>query len=206
MTFDIPALKSAQSWWELAGYVSLATVLIGVIGESVHEFFTRFGSSWWRLIGGKASALVLIAGLAAEGITQVKTNSISDQITAVLDRENLEIREKVAGRRITKEQHDILVSELSKAPAVFDIEALEEGEASLYASDIFHTLTDAKWTSNSRTFPHGVVWTGLVLFQTDDPAAVRLGLALKSAQIPFSIGDQRRDRVTIMVGAKPSPF
>src|SRR5205085_10039529 len=81
---DLNALMSSLSRWEIAGYVSVSAVAVGVIGEFIHDFVPslkrRF--KWWDTWGGKVSGLVLIAALAAELVTQVKANSTSGQIIA----------------------------------------------------------------------------------------------------------------------------
>jgi hypothetical protein len=50
----------------------------------------------------------------------LETAKASERATH-LERENLEIRTRIAGRRITQEQHDILHSELAKNPGVFNV-------------------------------------------------------------------------------------
>jgi multidrug efflux pump subunit AcrA (membrane-fusion protein) len=130
----------------------------------------------------------------------------TEERAANLERENLEIRAKVAGRRISKEQHDSIVAALSPQPRTFDIEVMHESEAGLFASDIVKTLTDAHWTVREPTFPMGTVWTGLLISLTDDPAAGELAAAFKRANITFEIANERHERVTIIVGGKPSPF
>jgi hypothetical protein len=132
----------------------------------------------------------------------------ANKATEELRRENLGIRSRIAGRRIAPKQHDILVSELSRNPGIFNIQSMSDGESALYAADIFRTLTDAHWTVDKKEFPLGEVWHGLIIFQTDDPAALRIAEALKAADIPFLIGDDqhKKDRATILVGAKPPPF
>jgi hypothetical protein len=116
------------------------------------------------------------------------------------------MRQKFANRRITEEQHNILVRELQALPASFNIETMSDSESGLYAADILRTLTGAKWQVDQKSFPLGVVWTGLQVFITDDPAATRLVLALQKANIPVGIGNERRDKVTIMVGGRPPVF
>lgn len=105
-------------------------------------------------------------------------------------------------------QHDILFDNLSKEPSSFNIQSMSDGESALYASDIFKTLLDSHWTVDKKEFSLGEVWIGLIILQTDDPAAYRIALALKAAQIPFSIGDteHKKDKATILVGANPPPF
>jgi cell division protein FtsL len=130
----------------------------------------------------------------------------ANERAAELERENLEIRQKVAGRRISKEQHDTIVRLLSPEPATFDMQVMEESEAGLFAADILKTLTDAGWTVDKKEFPLGVVWTNLNISLTDDPAAGRLAAAFQIAGVPFGIANERQARVTIIVGGKPSPF
>lgn len=95
MAVDISALMSSLWHWELAGYGTLAAVAIGVAGESIHELTDWFkGVQWWKSKGGAASALLLIAALAAELVTQVKTSSISGQTIAFLSDQEAETRER----------------------------------------------------------------------------------------------------------------
>jgi len=205
MVSDIDALSTSLNWWEFWGYVSLAAVMLGCAGEAIHEFWTWSRRwTWWAEKGGKVSALILIAALAAELVTQVKTNSMSGQIIADL---NLE----AAGRRITKEQHDSIVHNLrTMPPETFFIEAMSESEAGLYASDIVKTLTDGGWIDGGHTFPMGEIWTGLVIFQTSASGSspAKLAAAFQVANVPFSVGDSAhvKEKLTIMVGGKPPPF
>ena len=77
------------------------------------------------------------------------------------------------------------------------------------ASDIFKTLLDSHWTVDKKEFSLGEVWIGLIILQTDDPAAYRISPGPKGrAEIPFSIGDteHKKDKATILVGANPPPF
>jgi cell division protein FtsL len=132
----------------------------------------------------------------------------ANKATEELRQENLDLRTKIAGRRVKSEQYERLVLELSKNPGFFHMQAMTDGESALYAADLFKTLKAAQWTSDTPEFPLGTVWHGLVLFQTDDPAALRIAEALKAADIPFLIGDaqHKKERATLMVGAKPPPF
>jgi hypothetical protein len=85
---------------------------------------------------------------------------------------------------------------------------MTDGESVLYAADLSKTFKEAHWTSDTPEFPLGEVWHGLILMQTDDPAGLRIGVALRAANIPFSIGDDqhKKEKATILVGAKPPPF
>jgi hypothetical protein len=127
---------------------------------------------------------------------------------AELERVNIELREKMASRRISAEQHNILVDILSKSPAPFDIALMGDPESVLFANDLLKTFADAHWAVGQKELPLSEIWTGLVLFQTDDPAGSIMLQALTAAKIPFSIGDDahKRSKATIMVGNKPSQF
>jgi multidrug efflux pump subunit AcrA (membrane-fusion protein) len=124
-----------------------------------------------------------------------------------LEKENLDLRQKIAGRRITSEQHDLLVTELSKVPADVVLQTMSDGESAIFASDLLKVFTDAHWRVTTE-FPLGEVWHGLTIMPTEDPSAARLAAALSTAQIPFQIGDQAHvtQHTTLMVGAKPPPF
>src|SRR5215471_10655139 len=99
LAVDLNALMASLSFWEMAGYVSLSAVAIGVAGEFVHDFVPSLKrkSAWWNAWGGKASGLVLIAALAAELFAQVRTNVTTDQITAVRNDQAADTRERAAG-------------------------------------------------------------------------------------------------------------
>jgi hypothetical protein len=84
---DLSVLISSLSCWETAGYTGLAIVIIGVVGEGIHDFTAWFRDTRWHSGGGKLSVLILIAGLAVEGVAQVKANSISGEIIALLSGE-----------------------------------------------------------------------------------------------------------------------
>ena len=79
-------------------------------------------------------------------------------------------------------------------------------ESGLYAADFFKMFMNAGWTVGNKTFPMGVIWTGIILFETEDPAIFKVAEALRAAGIPFSIGNERRTRVTILIGGKPPVF
>ncbi|MFM0123251.1 hypothetical protein P0D73_30885 [Paraburkholderia sp. RL18-101-BIB-B] len=125
---------------------------------------------------------------------------------AQVEKQNTELRVKFSNRRITAEQHAALVAILSKHPNTFNIEVMGDPESGMYAADILKTFTDAGWVVDKKEFPLGVIWTGLNVFQSDDPAAVEIAKALRDAGIPFSIGNEHRDKATIMVGGKPPVF
>jgi hypothetical protein len=123
-----------------------------------------------------------------------------------VERQNIELRQKLSSRRSDAAQHSVLIAELSKHPGVFDIESMGDPESGMYAADILATFTASGWTVDKKEFPLGMIWKGLILSQTNDPAFNVIAAALTKAEVPFSIGDQHRDKATIMVGGKPPEF
>ena len=221
------ALDNAESWISFFWWFKLAAAALVTIGVGM-----EFGGDWLarpfektiedarklelaELHNESDAAKLETARLSKEaetakaGIANAQEETAkANKATEQLRRENLDLRSKIAGRRITPEQHGILVAELSKNPGFFHIQSMTDGESALYAADLFKTLKDAQWTSDTAEFPLGEVWHGLVLFQTDDPNAVLLATAFRAADIPFLIGDNqhKKDKATLLVGAKPPPF
>lgn len=114
---DLNALMSSLSFWEKAGYVGLAAVLIGVVGETIHEFASRPRWSWWGPKGGRLSALILIAGLAIEGVAQINANSISGRVIAFLGNEEASTRERAANLEKETEAARGQIADATKAAA-----------------------------------------------------------------------------------------
>lgn len=175
-----------------------------IIGAAV-TFIGVFLLMWGTSVRDHNSEATMTALNVEAGEARERAGKLEER-AANLERQNIDLRQKFANRRITNEQHKTLVKLLSQNPATFDIETMGDSESGLYAADILKTLTDAGWNVDKKTFPLGVIWTGLIVFQTSDPAAVNLAEALKATGIPFAIGDQHRDKVTIMVGGKPPVF
>jgi hypothetical protein len=159
MASDISALISALSYWEAAGYAALAAVLIGVIGESIHQFVPWPSSGWWRANGGKASALILIAGLASEGITQVETNSTSGQIIAdlnlqeaTLSQRNLAFERAISPRTLEQNLTGQHLRRFADVEVV--VESLPDAEPRRAAGQIrFMLIGEAGWKRFSGTLP-----------------------------------------------------
>ncbi len=141
---DLNSLMSSVSRWEIAGYISVAAVSIGVIGEFIHDFVPSFKrrSPWWNAWGGKTSGLILIAALAAELITQVKANSMSGQIIAFLSDRTATTLDRAATLGVTvdtlsqlvarkTEEADKAIASLNAATAKADetISAIQKQQA-----------------------------------------------------------------------------
>lgn len=111
---DLKSLIDALSWWERVGYLGLSLVIIGVVGEGIHDFTSWFMTTWWSSGGGRASVLILIAGLAIEGIGQVNVNSTSEQLVALETKETaalkLEITRLKSSRFLNPQQQDEFVT------------------------------------------------------------------------------------------------
>jgi hypothetical protein len=89
-TSGISSLNSLLQRWEIVEYVSAAIVLLGVIGEFLTEFtnFLKVREDAHRKnLLGKFAVLVLIAGLAVELVSLVRTSQLSEQVTARLNEE-----------------------------------------------------------------------------------------------------------------------
>lgn len=123
-----------------------------------------------------------------------------------IEKQNIELRLKFANRRLTEEQHRILVEELSKNPGSFNMEVMPDPESGLFAADILKTFEDAGWKVEGKVFQLGETWIGINVFLTDDPVASIIEKAFEKANIPYGIGNSRRKKATIMVGGKPPVF
>ena len=187
----VPALQAA----------SVTLLWIGAIAGAI----SVFAGATSAILANRASSVVNSeANVRISSADAVAQQARLD--AARVEQQNIELRAKFANRRITVEQHDEIVRELATAPVAFDIETMSDSESGLYAADILKTLSDSGWHVDQKTFPLGVVWTGLNVFLTDDPAAVRLVKAFQKAGIPVQIGNEHRTKVTIMVGGRPPIF
>ena len=160
MVLDIPSLLSDLIWWEIAGYISLGIVTLGVAGESIADF-TKWGEPRKKWLG-KASALVLIMGLAGEGIAQSKTNSLSGLIIAGLGERTanaeLELVRIKRPRIITPQKANDLVASLSKYSGgkkfwiIVDRNEIEtETEQEALANKLREIFTQAHWILDPHT-------------------------------------------------------
>jgi hypothetical protein len=125
MASEVSALMSGVSFWESWGYVALAAVFIGVVGETIEEF-----TNWPKRIGyekaiTRISALILIAGLAGEGITQSNSNATNATLVALLNNQTGQLsldlekeRTRNAARTWTKTQFDAIQAIKGIVPSV----------------------------------------------------------------------------------------
>ncbi len=153
---------------------------------------------------GEANAAAASANKEA-GIARERASEANKQ-AARLENENLILQQKLANRRISAEQHRVLVDLLSKKRGQIIIETMADSESGLFAADILKTFEDSGWTIGGKHFPLGVIWTGLIVYTPDAPDALIIAKAFKAAGIPFSMGTEKRLRATIMVGGKPAIF
>jgi hypothetical protein len=139
------------------------------------------------------------------GVAREKAGEANER-AAGFERENLILQQKLANRRISKEQHKFLVDVLSKRRGRVIIETMGDAESGLFAADILRTFEDSEWTIGGKYFPQGVIWTGLIIYNSDDPDALAIAEAFKADGIPFSVGAERTEKAAIMLGAKPATF
>jgi hypothetical protein len=135
-----------------------------------------------------------------------KSAILANRRAAEIEKENLELKQQIANRRITERQHKILVDILSKKPGKIDIETMGDPESGLFAEDILKTFIDSGWQIKGNFLPQGVVWTGLILYKSPDSDAATVMQALKCSGVSFSLGSETRATATIIVGGKPPLF
>lgn len=69
---------SSLLFWEIAGYISTAIVILGCIGEYIAEFTCIPKSEGEKHRISKLSLIILIAGIAGELLTAVRSSQISE--------------------------------------------------------------------------------------------------------------------------------
>ena len=93
---DISSLNVSLGHWEIAEYIAVVFVIVGIVGEYFADFTKIAGSEAKKKILAKSSTWVLILALAAELICLVRTNRISDQIIAQLQKDTAEANSNIA--------------------------------------------------------------------------------------------------------------
>lgn len=144
---EISPLVSNASFWDTIDGWSLIFVIIGVIGEGIHEWPPRRLREWRYFSSlGRISWLILLAGLAGEFIAQNITNADNKLIIAGLNNraaqaeklaarslKDLDVeRQKRASRTVSDAQLSTLVSELSKLGGPFLLVCRDEDEPRQY--------------------------------------------------------------------------
>ena len=208
-----PSLPVANHIADWANIAFIGSLVVGVASTILIVWMAGVKEAYWE--SARQASEERIAELTTKGdearadIAKANVHiAEANARVAEAEKQNLDLRAKIASRRITAEQHKLLVEELAKSPSLFDIALMGDPESVLFASDILKTFADAGWTVGQKELPLGEIWTGLVLFQTDDPAGSRILQAFISAEVEFSIGDaaHKRPKATIMVGNKRSSF
>lgn len=131
------------------------------------------------------------------------------QETAEAKLETERVKEKVAWRRITKEQHDALISELrGKNFLVWTIWVDTDPEATLFHEEISATLREAGLDVRSASILKLAV--GLELTNISGENHDLLVAAFEKAGIPLISIDPHRNfypkELVLSVGSKPPPF
>jgi hypothetical protein len=192
-----PSEDWASKLYDLANLGLIIGLIIGVISTVVVVWM------------GNVKEEYLKRELAVTGQHAANANSIAataNERAAELEKENLKLQQKLANRRITKEQHDFLVDFLSKRRGTIIIETMSDSESGLYAADLLKTFIDAHWKIGGKHFPTAVIWIGLNVLDSSDPDASTVAEAFKAAGIPFNIGTEKREKATIMIGGKAPMF
>lgn len=233
MASDISALIHSLSWWEYAGYVALAAVAIGVIGESIHEWTRWFDTLqwWWRPHGGKISSLVLVAALGAELFTQAETNTHSGLIIAFLDEQaeserlaRIEIENGLSWRSLNEEQARNIVAKIKPFSGTpFEL-AVDPSTEPFFSSILETIITDGGGWQLKPSHNKSVIGSpavGLILGavgitlrydasrENFQAPAKTLCFALAAAKIDCSIlptptGHISSDTIHVEIGRKPN--
>ncbi|MBG6188430.1 hypothetical protein [Flavobacterium sp. CAN_S2] len=191
--------------------IALIATIAAIYSSSIREQYSneRTATNERLTIVAKAEAAKATenAAIANKIASEANESAAKSNLRAIeVEKQNIELRIKFSSRHIDKKQYDILVSILSKNPSTFNIETMGDPESGMYAADILKTFLDSGWNVDKKEFPLGVIWTGIQIFQTNDPAALYIADALKAAKIKFNIGNEFREKATIMIGGKPQVY
>lgn len=191
--------------------IALIATIAAIYSSSIREQYSneRTATNERLTIVAKAEAAKATenSAIANKIASEANESAAKSNLRAIeVEKQNIELRIKFSSRHIGKKQYDILVSILSKNPSTFNIETMGDPESGMYAADILKTFLDSGWNVDKKEFPLGVIWTGIQIFQTNDPAALYIADALKAAKIKFNIGNEFREKATIMIGGKPQVY
>jgi hypothetical protein len=226
---DLNALMASLSFWEMAGYISVSAVAIGVAGEFTHDFvpWLRRKSAWWDKWGGKVSGLVLIVALAAEIVTQAEANSTSGQIIAVLEDEAAQTRERAARieqaaawrilNNAKAERFENAVAQGTGRPITVGY-AVGDPESIALGAQLSDLLLMAHWdVSFVGHWYEGVLVPGIRVLGSDEIGQKLIRNALTAVDLPYSdepmpippmyhgTGISGETRLFLYVGTKPPP-
>jgi len=226
MAPNTASLLAEISFWEFWGYVALAAVAIGVIGESIKEFTDLPGSMGIERPLTRISALILIAGLAGEGITQPNTNAANAKLVALANKETAQLtlalqteRTKTSARLWTKEQFDAIQELKGIVPDVGIIVQDKCPECRSYANSIELALNEAGIRMHGEDVYFGDDWGGVLIYVPLSPdernapdageklAANTVVGAFRKGGIPatassfINCADCRKDIPIIVIGA-----
>ena len=98
---EIAPLVSKAAFWDWIDGWSLIFVIVGVVGEGLHEWPPSIVRNWqWFHNLGRLSWLILLAGLAGEFIAQNNRNADNNLIVAALN-DRAAQAEKLAAKLMT---------------------------------------------------------------------------------------------------------
>lgn len=190
-----------SDWWNAALLIALGATVLAAVAVA----FTTYAviNTQKREAIASAQEFERYKIGVEERVADAKKNAEN----AHLETERL--RSQVAWRRISQEQHDILVHALSGHSFSMYFEYSQaDPEATQFAEDIFRTLKDAP--SINVYPPHPLVIppapTGVTVSGSPDPDRAVLESALTSANIQFRVGDNVTGEPRLSVGSKPTPF
>jgi hypothetical protein len=191
--------------------IALIATIGAIYSSSVRENYsnerTLNNEKLTSLAKAEAAKAIENAAKANENAAFANQNAAKSNLRAEqVEKQNIELRIKFASRHIDKNTYKILLQELSKNPSTFNIQTMGDPESGMYAADILKTFLDSGWKVDKKEFPLGVIWEGIIIFRTNDPASLTMADALKKAGIKFKIGNEFHEKATIMIGGKPKAF
>jgi hypothetical protein len=203
MDFDLTALQSEADFWEHAGYVATFLVIAGVVGETVADLTTWIRSEQRKKRTERLSALLLIAGLAAEIVSQVQSNNRNSLIAGVLSeraaKAELELAKIKAPRTLKPNQRDDLVTTLRRHQGSGFWIQTERDPSHLYGehidfADLLHgVFVDARWKetpfveANGKQAPRDIPPNG------DHGCSIASGTDAKSTNLRNAVFDALKD-------------
>ena len=193
-----PSFETASRLYDLANTAFIASLVVGVAATVLLVWMGNVKEGHLRRDVATAGEHASAANEAA-----ARANERANK----LENENLLMRKEFSPRRITPEQHRVLVALLSKIPGTINIQSMSDSESGLYAGDILKTFTDAGWRVGTKEFPLGEIWHGLIFEDSTDSATVAVLRAFLAAGVTDCHTAKRgKPPVTILVGGKPPPF